>query len=240
MKTILPPLSLIIIALAVSPNVTAQGQQPRIVGYVNYNFYAGDNLFVLPVWEEGNSTLNANMRWVPDGTAISLWNPTTLSFDRTSTYNAQTKQWSENFTLLPGTGARLHASDDFLYAYVGTAHNHDGTELWFDFTPPGLFSGPDGVYLLGDKAPISASGDEFFFNVMGRLPNIGEQLTRLDGPTQKYITSTYLGAGVWDIVPVGWLGEAFFFNVGPVPEPGTAGLALLGLAAWCMVRRSKV
>ena len=80
-------------------------------------------------------------------------------------------------------------------------------------TPPPLFTGPDGTYLLGDKFPIADVGTDIFVNIFGRFPFIGEQVTTLSG------TSTYLGDGQWDSVPTLGKAQAAFFTIKSQPPP---------------------
>lgn len=200
-------------------------------GYVNHSFGPGASLFSNPLQASPNNKLSS-LFWsspVPTGTMISLWNPTTLSFDTTSTFNSGV--WTIDFTLNPGTGARLTAPSAFTNTFVGTVLNHDGSSYSGTFTPPPLYSGPDGIFLLSDKSPIYSAGSDIFLNILGRAPNVGEQVMTLT------TTSTYLGGGSWDNLPSLPASGAVFLNIGPVPEPSTAALGLLGLALMRALRR---
>lgn len=202
-----------------------------IVGYVNHSFGPGDSLFSNPLEASPNNTLSS-LFWsspVPSGTMISLWNPTTLSFDTTSTFSSGA--WSINFTLNPGTGARLTAPSAFTNTFVGEVRNHDGSSYSGTLTPPPLYSGPNGIFLLSDKAPVGATGNDIFLNILGRAPNVGEQVMSLT------TISTYLGGGTWDNLPTLPVSGAVFLNIGPVPEPSTAAMGLLGLALMRALRR---
>jgi hypothetical protein len=224
--------STILLALLAGHSVQAA------VGFVNYRLYSGDNLFVNPLVASDNHLSSLFGAGTPSGTTISVWNPSANAFDVTSTYFGGT--WSTDLTLLPGTGARLTTSSPFTNTFVGDVLDHSGA-LWGggSFTPPPAFSGPDGNYLFGDKAPIASTSTDVFVNILGRGPNLLEQFTRLDATTQTYITSTYLGAGLWDVVPSIAVGEAGFFKVGPVvPEPSATALVLIGLAV-LRIRRQR-
>jgi len=100
---------------------------------------------------------------------------------------------------------------------MGELVNHDGSSLSGPepaFVPPPLFSGPNGVYLLGDKSMIQAdTGTDIFLNVIGRIPFVGEKVTRLSG------TSTYLGNGAWDSIPTLGVGQAAFMTIMSEPPP---------------------
>jgi hypothetical protein len=205
-----------------------------IVGYVNRSFTTGDNLFANPLRAGDNTISNLFVAApVPDGTTISLWNPATASYDTTSTFDAFTASWSINLLLAPGTGARLTTSSGFANVFLGEVLNHNGTFLGVSdpFVNPPLYAGPNGLLLLGDKAPMVNTGNDIFLHLIGRDPNVGEQVITLT------TTSTYLGGGDWDILPTLGVSDAAFLNVGPVPEPGTATLTLLGITLLAAVRR---
>jgi hypothetical protein len=76
----------------------------------------------------------------------------------------------------------LYTPTGFTNTFVGTVLNHDGSNLSdiSELTPPPVYSGPDGVFLLGDKAPTVDTGADIFLNILGRAPNPGEQVTTWD------------------------------------------------------------
>jgi hypothetical protein len=126
---------------------------------------------------------------------------------------------------------------------VGNALNHDGSllEITEDLTPPPPFAGANGIYLLGDKAPVGGPLDEFFLNVVGRAPQDVESVSTLA------VTSVFMG-GSWSQALSISVGEAAFINIGPfsgqdplailpVPEPTVGALILLGLAGIHLLRR---
>jgi hypothetical protein len=221
--------------------VVAQINTSNIVGRVDRAFAAGDNLFATPLETGTGDTLTELFtHFVPDGTTISLWNPTTRTFDTTSTFSSGS--WSINLSLPPGTGAELHTATSFTNSFFGYVLNHDGSALGSSsqLTPPPVYSGPNGVLLLGDKALAVDTGTDIFLNLLGRAPNPGEQVTTLDSATQTYLTSTYLGNGSWDTAPPTLhVGDAAFLNVGPVPEPSTLSLVGLGSAIGIAFNRRK-
>ena len=206
----------------------------NVVGYVNRTFGIGNSLFANPL----NASLNTlsslfSPSTVPNGTSISLWNSTTRTFDITSTL--ESGAWSTNFTLNPGTGARLTSPSIFTNTFVGEVQSHNGGPFNEPLTPPPLFVGPNGLYLLGDKAPFANSGANIFLNIIGRMPNVGEQVITLTS------TSTYLGGGNWDNIPSMAVSDAAFLNIGPVvvPEPATAVVTLIGFALLPIYRRRR-
>ena len=220
-----------------------------LVAYINSPFLPGNNIFVNP-FEAGNgdtlSVLFGSVT-VPDGTTVSLWNSTTRMFDTTSTFNSGS--WSANLTILPGTGAELNTPTSFTNTFIGTVLNHDGSTFndSGNPTPPPVYSGPNGVFLLGDKFPTVDTGTDIFLNILGRAPNPGEQIITFDSASQNYITSTYLGNGNWNGgSPTLDVGQAALLNVGPVPfditsvpEPNTLALAGLAGMGMLMVMRRK-
>ncbi len=221
MKKILAAFLLLVALVSVQ---TAQASV-NIVGYVNRSFYAGDNLFQNPL-DTTNFLSTLFGPGTPDGTTISLWNSGANAFTTTSEY--LNGQWTLNLQLAPGTGAKLTTSTAFVNTFVGVVLNHDGSYLGDTFILPPVFSGPNGIYLLGDKCPIADSGSDVFLNVLGRGPHPGEQFIGFNALTQQYIVSTWNGS--WDIIPSLAVGDAGFFNIGPVPEPSATALILLGLA----------
>jgi hypothetical protein len=206
-------------------------QSATAVGYVNRTFNVGDNLFVNPLHFAFNTLSNVfAFSPVPHGTQVSLWNPMTLSFDTTATFNAGNGSWSDNFTLYPGTGARLTTSVSFQNTFIGDVLDHDGQPYGDTFHNPPPYAGPDGIFLLGDKSPIVNTGNDIFLHILGRDPNVGEKVQNL------MTTSTYLGDGLWDNVPVLGVSEAAFLHVA-VPEPAITTIVLLGLGVGRYLRR---
>lgn len=215
------------------------------VGYYNYSFWPGDNLFQNGL-RAGDNRLSMIIPTPPEGTTISLWDASANAFHLDSVFSHGV--WLDagssdpsTLELLPGAGAKLTTSAAFINTFVGDVLNHDGTPWSGDFSNPPPFSGPNGIYLLGDKSPVAADGTDIFLHILGRNPNFGEQITRLDVADQVYITSTWLddgsGSGYWDILPSIGVGEAALFNIGPVPEPSAAVLGLLGLVLFRIARR---
>jgi hypothetical protein len=201
-------------------------------GYVNTPFLPGATLFNNPLDYNGVNNLTDLIPVPPNGTTVSLWNSATASFGTTSTYN--NGSWSINLTLQPGTGAELFTSIAFTNTFVGNVLNHDGSPYTGgNLPPPPVFTGPNGIYLLGDKCPTTDTGTDIFLNILGRLPNVGEQVTLLNSATQIDTTSTYLGNGNWDNIPTLTVGYSAFLDVGPVPEPTTASLFCISLLFIC-------
>jgi len=203
-----------------------------IVGYVNTPFRVGDNLFGNPL-QYTNNSLSYIIPTAPEGTTVSLWNPAGNTYSPVSTFTAGA--WNIDFTLNPGTGAKLHTTSSFTNTFVGTVLAPNGT-VWdgLAINPPAPFSGANGSYLLSSKFPVLLSETNafpVFQYILGRGPQEGEQFTTFDPLTQQYHTTTFT-AGGWDHgAPQLAVGEAAFFNVGPVnvPEPSVVGLVIAGL-----------
>jgi hypothetical protein len=215
--------------------IGSQAQALNIVGYVNEIFTSGNTLFSNPLQAPTNNLSSLFGVITPNGSTVSLWNSTTMSYDTVSTYFGGS--WSLDLTLNPGTGALFSSPSIFTNTFVGEVLNHDGTLAGDgdNLLPPPLYAGPNGLFLLADKAPVSSVGTNIFLNILGRAPNVGEQVITLTG------TSTYLGGGVWDNDPTLGVGEAAFLNVGPVPvpEPTVVSLCVVGGAALVFFRRRR-
>jgi hypothetical protein len=152
---------------------------------------------------------------VPQGTTVSLWNPTTLTFDTSSTFSNGV--WSVDLLLPPGTGVLVVAPSPCNFPIAGVLLNHDGSLFTNQLNLPNVFSGPPGKYLLGDACPTIDTGTNIFLNILGRVPFVGEQVTQIFGTNTT--TSTYLGNGLWDSAPTLAVGEAAFFNIKSEPPP---------------------
>jgi hypothetical protein len=208
------------LALMLAARTYAQVYNPPVVGYVNVNFTTGSNLFNNPLQVAGstntndlNSVFNHPFPSVPVGTTVFLWDPATAAFETNSTFT--NGSWTTNLILPPGTGALVIAPSPFTNTIEGYVLGHDGnppTNLNF-LPPPPLYTGPNGIFLLGDKAPINDTGTNIFLNIVGRIPFVGEQVITLSG------TNTYLGNGVWDSVPTLNVGSSGFLNIKSEPPP---------------------
>src|SRR5271163_4145143 len=126
------------ILLASQASVNAQVYSQNLVGYANITFNAGVNLFGNPLDSAPNdldSIINDDgTEIIPNGTTVSLWNPTTDSFGPGSVFN--NGSWSVDLTLLPGTGAELIAPSSFSTTFVGNVDGHDGNLLTQMSLPP--------------------------------------------------------------------------------------------------------
>ena len=233
MKTIIRLWAFAIIILSTCP-AHAQVFSSDVVGYYNYIFGAGNTLFTSQLDNSPNNDLTALFSTaypgIPNGTTISLWDPTAETFNTASAYTSGT--WSVDLTLQAGIGYRLNTAATFTNTFLGTVLNHDGSLYTGTLTPPPAYAGPNGIYLLGDKTSIADTGTDIFLNILGRLPNVGEQVITLAS------TSTYLGGGSWSGgVPTLNVGDAALLKIEPVPEPSTVAFSLLGMLLFHVCRR---
>jgi hypothetical protein len=131
--------------------VSAQIYNPKVIGYYTTAFAPGNNLFDNQL-EDDPDTLSTLFFQapVPNGTTISLWNSTTSSYDTKSTFSGGS--WSIDLTLQPGSCALLNTMSAFTNTFIGNVLNHDGSLYnGGKLLPPPVFSGANGIYLLGDK-----------------------------------------------------------------------------------------
>lgn len=195
-----------------SGKISAQVYGPYIYGDYGAVFMTGSNLFNNALQVSPNNSISDIFLTAPEGTTVSLWNPATLSFCLTSVFT--NGSWSTNLSLPPGTGGLVITPSPFTNSVNGYVLNHDGSPLTNDsLTIPPAFSGPNGIYLLGDKTIVNDVGTNIFLNIIGRMPFVGEQVITLSG------TNTYLGNGSWDSVPTLNIGQAAFLNIISVPAP---------------------
>lgn len=239
MKTIRSSTALAVLLICNATAFIAQANiyTINVVGYVNTSFRVGDNLFGNPL-QFTNHSLSSIISTAPEGTTVSLWNSVGNSYGPVSTFSSGA--WDIDFTLNPGTGAKLHTTSLFTNTFVGTVLAPDGN-VWNGgaINPPPPFAGAGGIHLLSSKMPVALSATNsfpVFQYILGRGPLEGEQFTTLNPEPQLYHTTTFT-SGAWDNgEPVLAVGAAGFFNVGPVaavPEPSVAGLAIAGL---CVAR----
>ena len=221
----------LVLSLGLGFVVRGQIYSSNIVGYVNLPILAGDNLIANQLSYSDNTLSSIFGVGVPDGSTFTEWNPAAQQFLPVSTYSSETG-WSINYSLTYGEGGLFHSTADFTNTFVG--------DVWPGIGPMGLFNPPlisaDGLLLLSCVIPIT---NATFYAVVGRNPQDGEYVTRLDPTTQTYFTTTYHD-GAWDNGdPVLGLGESAFFNLGPVlvPEPAAAVLAAAGFLGATTIRR---
>ena len=141
--------------------------------------------------------------------------------------------------------------DDTISLWNSTSRTYDQVAMfngvqWVNANPP-PYSGPAGLFLLGDKMPIPDTGNDIFLNIFGRNPDPGEQVIKSFDPihlSPNPAVYTYDGNGIWDyngvqgITPTLAAAEAAFFNI-LVPEPGPIAHASVGAGLLALRRRSR-
>lgn len=221
------PMVLMFLLMTGIKDLSAQG----IISYVDVTFMTGSNLFSNP-FDTPPNDLNTVLPGpsVPEGTSVSLWDTATAAFTNSSIYS--NGAWSSDLILPPGTGALVVVPAAFSIPMTGDLLGHDGIEITNDaqlaLPPPPLFSGPNGIYLLGDKCITTDVGTNIFVNILGRLPFVGEQVTQISG-TNTY-ASTYLGNGLWDTVPTLNPANSAFLKIQAVLPPPLTIVYANGLA----------
>lgn len=215
------------------------------VAYYNVVCKPGDNLLAGQLYPSGTDPLDG-ISWAtlvqysdpaPVGTTVSTWDPSIQTYSQVSVFTDS--GWSSDFTFHLGEGIRLNAPSQFTLTFVGNVYlNITGPDNPL-FVPP-VFSEDNGIHFLACKFPMRldpTQDNSVWTWVIGRAPNLGEQFTWLDAAAQQYHTTTYT-AGGWDNgEPSLAVGQSAFFNIGPVPEPGTVTLLAVGCAA--MLRRGR-
>lgn len=214
----------------------------NIVGFYNLRLYPGENLIANQL-AQGDNRLNTVLtNGAAAGSTFAMWDSVANSFLPLSMYNGT--NWSINYNLDLGSGGLLDSPVMATNTFVGNVVIYTNI-----LTDPSFGSGlrwhpnyANGLYLLSIPVALATSGNTMFQDVTDRLPNDGESVTTLDAATQAYSTTTYHAGLGWDNGdPTLNIGQAAWFNLGPqpVPEPGVATMALLGIgiAAWWRRRR---
>ena len=203
----------------------------NVIGYYNRSLSPGDNLIANQLGygaggQYDNTLNNVLIYGVADGSTFTEWDSVGNRFLPFSTFSAALTNWSINYTLDLGQGGVLRSPVAATATFVGEV---DGNIFVVDAATynwnPGYGTG---YYLLSAPVPFS---DATFAQVVGRNPMDGEWVRILDEATQTYTVTTYHDGLGWDNGdPTLAVGQAAWFDLGPVdiPEP-SAGL-LLGAA----------
>ena len=238
MKILRSSVALSLVFLFVAPAAWAQTNvySGNIVGYINRFIYPDDNLIANQLGTTNDTLNNVLASGVQDGSTLTKWDPVANRFLPTSTFDATSASWSINYSLTYAEGALLHSPSGATNLFLGEVDPAlvINTEISFANWHPNY---GNGLYLLSCPVPI---GGASFLQVIGRDPLDGEWVKLLDEPTQRYtITIFHTGTG-WDNGdPALGIGQAAYFDLGPilVPEPSTLALAALGVAALILFRR---
>jgi hypothetical protein len=207
----------------------------NVVGYFNQVWPNDGYILINNPLDNGTNTLSSLFEYAPVGIMVQLWDSTANGYTTPTT--KETYGWDgTDYTLFPGTGARVYSPVSYTNTYVGEALTSYGEIPYWGGgdgpIPPPPFSGPNGTYLLGTITPIDyVEGEHVFLWTLGRGPNVGEQFSTLT------YTTTCLGGGNWDNgTPSLSLGESAFFTI---PEPTAFTLLGLGSLALLALRRRR-
>ncbi len=242
--TLKPATLLFLLATA----ATALGQTNyysiNVVGYYNRLVRPGDNLIANQLGFQASggydNAINNVLTWgIADGSTFTKWDPVANQFLPVSIFSAASTNWSINYKLDLGEGGLLHSDVETTATFVGevagSIYNVDTGEYhWTPGYTPGL-------RLLSCPVPFDS---ETFEQIVGRSPNDGEWVKILNEATQTYSVTTYhVGLG-WDNGdPVLTVGQAAWFDLGPVavPEPSSSLLlAAAGAMTLLWLRRKKL
>jgi hypothetical protein len=225
----------LVCGLVVLPSpLRAQIYSSNVVGYINLVLQNGDNLIANQLSQGGNTLGELFPQGAPEGTTFTEWDPGQLAWLPSSIYDVDTG-WSINYILGYGQGGLLGTPATFTNTFVGSVWpGFDGVDL---FVPPQVTN--NGVLLLSCMIPIN---DATFYDVIGRNPVNGDNVTWLDTATQQYYTTTFEN-GAWNNGdPSLAIGQSALFGLGganaasavqPAPEPATA--AFLATGAVCLL-----
>lgn len=236
--------------------LAAIGEAQAIVGYYNVKLYPGDNL----VSDQLNNTFLGNSLnsvlsgpSVPDGTTFKRWNSSLNTFEPLAVYDSSLGGWwdasfSSPSTYLFDTFSSGRGAVISVPGGVGWTNTFVGEVVTYTNIIAEL-GGPvwqpnwaDGLHLLGCPVPVGGTVSFMFEKITGRAPQDGESVTTLNPATQTYATSTYDAvSGFWDNSLSIAVGQAAWFNLGPVgvPEPSAAALLILSAAGGIWIRRQR-
>jgi hypothetical protein len=220
-----------VLSLVVLPgSLEAQVYSSNIVGYINLVLANGDNLIANQLSQGGNTLGELFPQGAPEGTTFTEWNPSQLAYLPQSIYDTNSG-WSIDYTLSYGQGGLLDARSAFTNTFVGSVWpGYDGVH---PFVPPQVTD--NGVLLLSCFIPIN---DATFYDVIGRNPEVGDNVTWLNAATRQYQTTVFENSGWNNGDPSLSVGQAAFFGLGggdsshliqAAPEPAMPALLAIGM-----------
>ena len=240
MKTLFPKV-LLAVACFVVRSAQADPTSINIVGYINLQLYPGQNLIANQLAQGDNRLNTVLVNGTAVGSTFTMWDPLASSFLPLSVFDGSS--WSINYTFDLGRGGLLNTPVMATNTFVGNVVNYTNI-LQSPELGAGLGWHPNyasGLYLLSIPDPIVAGGNTMFQYVTDRAPNDGEWVSTLDPATQTYHTTTYHTGSGWDNGdPTLNVGQAAWFDLGPVAVPEPSAVGLLGVAVtafWAMKRR---
>ena len=215
----------------------------NVVGYYNVVLYPGDNLIANQLNTTDNTInhlLNYGSGRIADSSTFTKWDPAGNHFQPVSIYDASSDLWTINHSLNLTEGGLLHSPELKTNTFIGEVN-----QTYFDANS-GVFrygnypSYANGLYLISCPVPVNGAS---FLNVVGRAPHDGEWVRILNPATQVYTLTTFNATlGTWDHgAPALNVGQAAWFDLGPVivPEPSSAALALLAATTLLALARRK-
>jgi hypothetical protein len=212
----------------------AQGASPvstNIVGYYNVRLFPGENLIANQVVQGDNALNTVLINGAAAGSTFTMWDPSANNFLPLSVFDGST--WSINYAFDLGRGGVLNSPAMATNTFVGNVVIY--TNILGSEFGSGLHWHPNyanSLHLLSIPDPIAASGDDMFSYVTDRSPNDGEWIRTLDPMTQTYTTTTYHTGSGWDNGdPMLNVGQAAWFNLGPVAVPEPSAIAMLAMSA---------
>lgn len=187
----------------------AQTVSGNIVGFINRRFPAGDNLIGNPFDASTNTVRGLLTGSFPNGASFSKWDSATGQYLSSSVFTSGVG-WSIDYPFLPGEGALLHLPSPATNIFKG---NVVGSMVGGNISPLPAPTQTNGVYLLSSSFPLDG---RTFDDLTGRPPHEGETVLSFSSTSHLYVITTYR-SGAWDNgSPTLNIGEAAFFNLGPV------------------------
>ena len=231
MKMLRSILALSLFCFFVAPAAWAQTDvySGNIVGYINRTISAGDNLIANQLGTTNDTLNNVLASGVLNGSTLTEWDPVANRFLPTSTFDATSASWSINYSLTYAGGALLHSPSGATNTFVGEVDPAlvDSVGISFANWHPNY---GNGLYLISCPLPVDGAS---FQQVISRDPFDGEWVETLNEATQTYSVTTFHTGTGWDNGdPALGVGQAAYFDLGPVvvPEPTALALAALGVA----------
>ncbi|MGC3961609.1 MAG: PEP-CTERM sorting domain-containing protein [Verrucomicrobiota bacterium] len=212
----------------------------NVVGYYNRLISPGNNLIANQLFASPDNSINTVLQGVADGATFTKWDAAANNFLPLSVFSLSSHTWSINYNLNLGEGALLHSPSFTTNTFVGGVVNYTNIVNFGFGGQPWSPNYADGLHLIACPVPVGGSISMMFDKVTGRAAQAGESVSILNEASQTYLTTTFDGFS-WDNDLNLNVGQAAWFNLGPVnvPEPSTMTLAGVALGALLAVRRRR-